>query len=152
MTEQFGIKRDEIQRLRPGRSRADVLGGKQFLGLRVIQGWLFRAHLVLLGLVYAIWLESRSSAGRILFLRSMMRGQPYLSTGAAIESASIRRLVPNKRTSARSHDIQLLREGNPWATVADLQLFLLGWNKGEEFAGRGFCSPHSYNEQTTANS
>ena len=152
MTEQFGIKRDEIQRLRPGRSRADVLGRKQFLGLRVIQGWLFRAHLVLLGLVYAIWSESRTSVGRILFLRSMMWRQPYPSIGAAIESASIRRLVTNRRTSARSHDTQFLREAYPWATLADLQRFPLGWNKGEEFAGLGFYSQHSYNEQTTATS
>lgn len=99
-----------------------------------------------------MWLESRSLVDRTLFLRSMIQGQPYLTIGPAMESDSIRGLVPNRRTSGRSRDIQLLRETCPWATVADLHLFLLGWNRGEEFAGREYGNQHSCNEQTIANS
>jgi hypothetical protein len=78
----------------------------------------------------------RSSVGRILFLRSMFAGKPFLSFGAGLEVDSNHALVPSKRTNARTRDIQLLQQAYPWTTAVDLHLFLLGWNKGEEFAGR----------------
>jgi hypothetical protein len=125
---------------------------RQSRGWPAIRGQLFRLLSRLSHLGYAIWLESCSLGPRILLLRSMIEGRPLLAIGAALEIDTTQHLVANKRTSARSRDIQLLRETYPWATVADLHLFLLGWNKGEEFAGRECYSQHSCSEQTIANS
>jgi hypothetical protein len=83
----------------------------------------------------------------------MIEGQPFLAVGLAVESSPTQHLVGNKHTSARSRDIQLLQETYPWATVADLHpVFLLEWNKGEEFAGRESGSEGSYSAQTKASS
>jgi hypothetical protein len=111
---------------------------------------LFRLRVRLSRLVYATWLVMRSSIGRILFLRSMFAGQPFLSFGAGLEVDSNHALVPSKRTNARTRDIQLLQQAYPWATAVDLHLFLLGWNKGEEFAGRDSRSGDFCSAQTTA--
>jgi hypothetical protein len=129
-----------------------VSARRQSLAWLPIRVWLFRRLLSLSHLGDAIWLESHSLGRRISLLRSMISGRPVLEIGAALELGPTQHLVPNRRTSARSRDIQLLRQTYPWATVADLHLFLLGWNKGEEFAGREYRSGHSCNEQTTANS
>ena len=99
-----------------------------------IRGALFRLRLDLSRLVYAIWFAMSSSVGRILLLRSMIAGQPLLVIGEGLAIGSTG--VLSKRASARSRDIGLLLETYPWATVADLHLFLLGWNKGEGFAAQ----------------
>ena len=82
----------------------------------------------------------------------MIQGRPLLSIGPVLEFGPIQHPVLNRRTSARSHGTQLVRETYPWATVADLHLFLLGWKKGEEFAGQEYYSQRFCNERTVANS
>jgi len=133
---------------RLGLPGASVLAGRRSPAWLQIRGALFRLRRDLSRLVYAIWLAMSSSVGRILLLRSMLAGQPVLVIGEGPAIGPIG--LPNKRTNTRSRDIQLLLETYPWATMADLHLFLLGWNKGEEFAGRGSGSEYFRSTQTGA--
>ena len=75
----------------------------------------------------------RSLRGHIGILRAT-RDQP-VSLGPAVELAPSGRLVENTLTFAHSQSIQQLLAKYPWVSLADLQIFLLGFDLG-------FRSPH----------
>lgn len=77
--------------------------------------------------------ELRSFFHRILLLwrrggtRSIEIGSVYQQQGAQ------QHLVRNKRTQARSRDIQKLLSDFPWLSGEDCHLFLMGWSAGSEW-------------------
>jgi hypothetical protein len=87
-------------------------------------------------LSHAIWLEIRTAVPRTRLLKSMMSGKACLLFGKVWERHSTRLLQPNTRTSARIRDTQLLMEKFPWASVAEIQFFLEGWNMREKSCKR----------------
>jgi hypothetical protein len=146
------IKNCLYQRVGHRDGAKDATFRKRYRVWHSIRAYIFHLLSNLSHLGYATWLESRSLVSRISLSRSMIEGRQFLVIGAALEADTTQHLVESRRTSARNHDIQLLRETYPWATVVDLEFFLRGWNKGEEFAGQVYYTPHSYNERIVAKS
>ena len=101
------------------------------IAVRPRQYWRALHHLL-----YAIWLETRTAVPRTRLLISMMSGKACLLFGKVWGRHSTRLLQSNTRTSARIRDTQLLMEKFPWASVAEIQFFLEGWNMGEKSCKR----------------
>ena len=80
-----------------------------------------------------ILLEIRSLGGRIAIQNGKSLG---VVLGPGFERLPTQHLVPCKRTRARILDIQSMHAQWPWASMVDLQIFLAGWEKGAEWAGR----------------
>lgn len=79
----------------------------------------------------ALQTESRSLCGRIGRLLSksdaVVLGPEYV---LLLDRSSVR----NIRTAARKHGIEELARRNPWASTVDLQIFLEGFDLGEQYA------------------
>ena len=54
---------------------------------------------------------------------------------------------PNERTSARAEGIERLQANYPWTDCVDLQIFLRGFDAGEEF-GKGILAQGQRNEDS----
>ena len=87
-----------------------------------------RRHPILYGLAF----EFRTFYHRIQLLGRRGCTRP-LEIGPVFEEASPGCLVHNKRTQARSRDIQKLLADSPYLSFEDCHLFLLGWDAGEEW-------------------
>lgn len=110
--------------------------------------WLYR-HPRLLGLL----LELRNAQNRILDVCRTPAWKRSAHLGPALWTDATGCLVPNERTRARIRDTQQLNQNLPWATVADHQLFLSGWDKGAEWAFQrirsiGLCNGHTEQDMT----
>ena len=66
------------------------------------------------------------------------QGNCFLETGPAWFPNG----EPNKRTLARNSGIENMLATYPWADTLDLQMFLAGFDAGEEFAFRNDMQPN----------
>jgi hypothetical protein len=80
-----------------------------------------------------IQLEIGSFRGRISIQNGKNLG---VVLGPGFEKHPTQHLVRCRRTRARILDMQSMRAQWPWASTADLQIFLVGWDKGAEWVGR----------------
>jgi hypothetical protein len=85
----------------------------------------------LLRFAYALRWEGRSLFGRIQILLS--RKQWGLDLGPEYVTLLDGRRLRNKRTAARSYGIEELASCYPWASMFDLELFLKGFDLGEQY-------------------
>lgn len=82
--------------------------------------------------LYGLLFELRSFAHRIRSLWKRGHTRP-IQIGLAFQLDAQQFLVRNKRTQARSTDIQKLHADSPWLSLEDCHLFLRGWDAGEEW-------------------
>jgi len=81
-----------------------------------------------------IWLESfRSFRGHIR--TQSAKGRPSVDAGPWFEY-QFGRYQRNARTLARISYIEKLRASRPWVDSQDLQIFLMGFDAGEEWSAR----------------
>jgi hypothetical protein len=81
-----------------------------------------------------IWQESlRSLRGHICTQSAI--GRPSVITGPWFENHLGHRR-PNRRTLSRNVYIRKLRATHPWVDSQDCQMFLMGFDAGEESSGR----------------
>lgn len=83
--------------------------------------------------VCALRWESRSFVGRMKTL-SAKRWWRGVDLGPAWERLPGGRLIPDARTNARSYGIQVLALSRPWASSIDREMFLAGFDVGEQYA------------------
>jgi len=81
----------------------------------------------------------RSFRGHIGILFSTTRG---VSLGPAFQPQSEGHL-PNERTYARAEGIRNLQATHPWVDNADLQIFLMGFDAGEEHCIAALANDHN---------
>ncbi len=88
--------------------------------------------------LYGSILELRNCFHRIqsLWKRGYMRGAQI---GPVYQTLADGFLVPNIRSQGRSLGIQKLRADSPWMTTEDCVIFLLGWDKAEEWRASDRC-------------
>ena len=131
VVESSGVSREVLLSLEGDAQPRKPLAALHEIAAKPRQYWRALHHLL-----YAIWLEIRTAVPRTRLLKSMMSGKACLLFGKVWERHSTRLLQPNTRTSARIWDTQLLMEKFPWASVAEIQFFLEGWNMGEKSCKR----------------
>lgn len=97
--------------------------------------------------LHTVLVECHSLLGRIQNLCQKQLWHYPVDLGRAMKTLPTQRLVPDTRTLARIHDTQTMLSIVPWATLADLEIYLAGWDRGAEWAGRGLGNLDSYSEQ-----
>ena len=98
------------------------------------RGFLLRCVTLADRLVRALLLEGRSFFGRTRTLLGKRHWDVLL--GPALERDTAGHLQSNSRTDARSDGIQALETRYRWANTIDAEIFLEGFDVGEEFALR----------------
>lgn len=97
-----------------------------------------RAHRRVLhwaALAYRWCIAFRIASGYIRFARN--GGRDHCRIGPAVRVLPDQSLLPHERTEARTSGIQTLRARiGAWAAPLDLQIFLVGFDAGEEFVLR----------------
>jgi hypothetical protein len=82
-------------------------------------------------LLYGLLLERRSLYHRIRLLRLRNHiSRPRM--GQEFQQDTSGHLRLNRRTQARTKDMQRIRERHPWLSLEDWNLFLVGWGAGWE--------------------
>jgi hypothetical protein len=101
---------------------------------RVGIGYALRELRQHLSLKWYIWREAfRSFCGHIRTQSAI--GRPSVITGPWFECHGGRRR-PNRRTLSRSVYIRKLQATHTWVDSQDCQMFLMGFDAGEEWSGR----------------
>lgn len=93
---------------------------------------LWRYATVLLRFLYALRLEGRSFVGSMKELLS--KTHCGVDLGLALERLPCGCLVQNERTNARHQSIRALVSLRPWASTIDREIFLEGFDAGEQYA------------------
>ena len=83
---------------------------------------------------YALVSEICSLPGRIQFRLARRLDQTGVDFGTPWKRHPNEHLEPNTRTHARIRDTQCMLAKYPWATPVDLEIFLVGWDRGAEWA------------------
>ena len=97
-----------------------------------ISSWRFAAWKNLRWLWYALKLETCSFVGRTRILLS--KKEWGVNCGPCYEEARAGCFVENRRTNARIEGILDVTNDYPWANMVDQQIFLRGFDAGEQFA------------------
>jgi hypothetical protein len=100
--------------------------------LHRIRALLLRCGSGPIGFWYALRLATRSFVGHTKTL--LCKKHWGILLGPRYETLSTGCLVRNERTNARSVGIQELTSRYPWANTVELEMFLEGFDKGEQFA------------------
>src|ERR1700731_675866 len=101
------------------------------MGMESNTVWIMAKVESYLRFVYALRWEGRSLFGRIQTLLS--RKQWDVTAGPDTVCLLDGRVLKNKRTAARKHGIEELVSRYPWASTVDLQMFLDGFDLGEQY-------------------
>jgi hypothetical protein len=101
--------------------------------------------------LYGLFLELRSFLHRIQALTKRGGTRP-LEIGSVYQRLNAGPFpVLNKRTQARSRDIQKLLSDFPWLSSEDCHLFLTGWDSGREYSEVLGTARSSENKQDSPN-
>jgi len=93
--------------------------------------WSLLPHLHRVASTYRQSLRSLRGHIRVLFARGRWTG---VDIGPALRRADVEHLQPDERTLARSRGIEQLQAIYPWVDTVDLEVFLRGFDVGEQWA------------------
>lgn len=92
-----------------------------------------------------IWRNAHNSC-RGHIRKQSPRELPFVDYGPCLESDDSGWYQPNKRTNARKRYTQMLSAIHPWLDMVDRQMFLMGFDAGEQWSlctmGNGLCKRH----------